>query len=423
MSLRLAWRLGLRVVLSPGSRTASRFLVSASLAMALGLVPLVVVLSVADGMIDGISARTIETSLYHVQAWSPGGLDPEGSRTMLETSLRSVPGFRGAWPEQQGFALAYGAAGGNRLGVSVRGIDARWPREDPGASRFLKAEAGTLNLSGDQAWIGRAAADKLGLQVGSELKLLTTRTKGSLTVPRVTTVRIAAIVSVGYQELDRLWLFVPLDLSLQMFDTGEEPVFWGIKGDFPLQKTPEFLAGVRTALGPSWQAVSWETTGRSQFLNYQATRALLAVVMVLILLVAAVNVSTAMVTTVAERRKETALLKALGASDALVQQQFLVLGFGGGLAGALVGVGLGMGLAIGIDPLVRGIDALVSLFTPGRGFHLLNAAFYLESIPVRFDPLVLAAAGAGSVLLAVVASWWPARRAARERPLEVLRRA
>jgi lipoprotein-releasing system permease protein len=242
-------------------------------------------------------------------------------------------------------------------------------------------------------------------------------------VPRVTTVKIAAIVSVGYQELDRLWLFVPLNLSLQMFDSREEPVFWGIKGDFPLPKTPDFLNAVRGALGSSWQAVSWQTTGRSQFLNYQATRALLAVVMALILLVAAVNVSTAMVTTVTERRRETAVLKALGASDTLVQQQFLILGLGGGLAGALVGVGLGMGVALGIDPLVRVIDGLVSLFTPGRGFHLLSTAFYLESSPVRFDPAVLLAAGGGAVGLAVAASWWPARRAARERPLEVLRRA
>jgi lipoprotein-releasing system permease protein len=208
-----------------------------------------------------------------------------------------------------------------------------------------------------------------------------------------------------------------------MFDTREEPVFWGIKGDFPLQKTPEFLAAVQKALGPSWRAASWQTIGRSQFLNYQATRALLAVVMALILLVAAANVSTAMITTVAERRRETALLKALGASDALVQQQFLVLGLGGGLAGALVGVGLGIGLALGIDPLVRLVDLLVNLSTQGGGFHLLNTAFYLENIPVRFDPLLLGAAGGGAVLLAVAASWWPARRAAKERPLEVLRRA
>jgi lipoprotein-releasing system permease protein len=272
-------------------------------------------------------------------------------------------------------------------------------------------------------WIGRAAAEKLGVRPGDELKLLTTLSKGTLMVPRVTTVRIAAVVSVGYQELDRLWLFAPLDLTLTLFDSQEQPVFWGIKGNFPLERTADFLGEIRGALGPSWQVVSWQTTGRSQFLNYQATRTLLAVVMALVLLVAAVNVSTAMVTTVSERRRETAILKALGASDGLVRGQFLVLGFGAGLAGTLVGLGSGMILAWGVNDLVVLVDALVSLFTPGGSFRLLDSAFYLETIPVKFDPVVLGAAGLGSVLLALLASWWPARRAARERPLEVLRRA
>jgi len=421
----LAWRLGWRAFVSSGPRAASRFLVSSSLAMALGLVPLVVVLSIADGMIEAISARTIETSLYHVQAWSLiGSSEDRGKvRATLVSLLDKVPGFRSLWPEQQGFALAYGSGRG-RLGLSIRGIDPRWPRSDPGAALYLKAVQGELSMPGPaDVWIGRAAAEKLAVKPGDELKLLTTLSKGSLTVPRVTTVRVAAVVSVGYQELDRLWLFAPLELTSSLFGVQEDPIFWGIKGNFPLDRTPEFLGAVRKALGPTWQAVSWQTTGRSQFLNYQATRALLAVVMALILLVAAVNVSTAMVTTVGERRRETAILKALGATDRLIRGQFLVLGLGAGVAGALVGLGAGMAVALGVNALVVGVDAMVSLVTPGGSFHLLDAAFYLETIPVHFDPLVLAAAGLGSVFLAVLASWWPARRAARERPLEVLRRA
>jgi lipoprotein-releasing system permease protein len=390
--------------------------------MALGLVPLIVVLSIADGMIDSISARTIETALYHVQAWPlTVTADTQAqTRSKLRAELGAVPGFRSVWPEQQGFALAYSRAG--RLGLSVRGIDPSWPAGDPGAARYLKAVQGKLTMpEAGSVWLGREAARKLGVGPGDELKLLTTRTRGTLTFPRVTPVRVAAVVSVGYQELDRLWLFAPLDLTESLFDPGEEPVFWGIKADVPLEKTPEFLQGARRALGPNWQAVSWQSTGRSQFLNYQATRAMLAIVMSLILLVAAVNVSTAMVTTVGERRRETAILKALGASDSLIRRQFLVLGLGAGVAGTLAGLGIGLVVAWGMNGLVTGVDAVVSLIT-GGSFRLLDSAYYLETIPVRFDPVVLGAACAGSVLLAVLASWFPARRAARERPIEVLRR-
>lgn len=416
----LAWRLGWRAFTAGSGRATSRLLVPSSLAMALGLVPLVVVLSIADGMIESISARTIETALYHLQVWSLSGEDPQAARSRVEGALEGVEGVRSVWPEQQGFALGY-ANSGQRLGLTVRGIDPRWA-EDPGVARYLKAEGGALTLSARSVWLGREAAQKLGLQPGDSLKLLTTRSRGRLTIPRVTTVTVAAVISVGYQELDRLWLFAPLELTQSLLDPQDSPVFWGVKADGPLERTPALLGQVRQALGPGWQVVSWQTTGRSQFLNYQATRALLAVVMSLVLLVAAANVSTAMVTTVAERKKETAILKALGATSGLIQRQFLVLGLGSGLLGTALGLVLGMVIAAGVGPLVTAVDSLVSLFTPGA-FHLLDSAFYLETIPVKFDPWALGLAALGSVTLSVLASWWPARRAALERPLDVLRRA
>ena len=107
----------------------------------------------------------------------------------------------------------------------------------------------------------------------------------------------------------------------------------------------------------------------------------------------------------------------------MVRGQFLVLGLGAGLAGTAVGLGAGVAVAAAVNPLVILVDRLVTLANPGTGFHLLDSAYYLESIPVKFDPLVLGAAALGSVTLALLASWWPARRASRERPLETLRRS
>ena len=178
---------------------------------------------------------------------------------------------------------------------------------------------------------------------------------------------------------------------------------------------------MRNAVGPDVEASSWESVGRSQFLNYAATRVLLAVVMGLILLVAAVNVSTAMVTTVAERRRETAILKALGASERLVGRQFLVLGVLSGVAGTALGLGAGMLAAWGVNGILAGADAVVSLLS-GSAVHLMNPDYYLETIPVKFDPVTLGGAAVGSLLLSVVFAWWPARRAARERPMDALRR-
>jgi len=412
--MNLAWVLAWRSFVGG----QARLLWASSLAMALGLVPLVVVLSIADGMIDQISSRSIETSYYHVQLWQRSQDNWAEVTSSLNRKLQTVAHFRGLWPEQQAFALGYSPSG--RLGLAVRGIDPAWAG-DPGVARYLKAE-GTLAFTGpNDVWIGRDAARKLHLAPGDGLKLLTTRTRGALTVPRVTEVRVAAIVSVGYQELDRLWLFAPLELTTSLFDVREQPVFWGVQADGPLSATKTFEEAVRKAVGPEFEAASWENVGRSQFLNYAATRALLAVVMGLILLVAAVNVSTAMVTTVAERRRETAVLKALGATRRLIGREFLILGLLAGVSGTALGVGLGMLAAWSINALLAAADGLISLLS-GAAVHLMNPEYYLETIPVKFDPLTLGATAAATILLSVLLAWWPAHRASRERPMDALRR-
>jgi lipoprotein-releasing system permease protein len=128
-----------------------------------------------------------------------------------------------------------------------------------------------------------------------------------------------------------------------------------------------------------------------------------------------------MVTTVAERRRETAVLKALGASERLVGRQFLLLGVLSGLAGTALGLGVGMLAAWGVNGLLAAADAVISLLS-GSAVQLMNPEYYLEVIPVKFDPVTLGAAAGGSLLLSVLFAWLPARRAAKERPMDALRR-
>jgi len=425
LSGRLGWLLGWRVFRGQLGPHGDRFLRAGTWALALGLVPLVLVLSIADGMIEGISSRTIETLLSHVQAW-PMTVSPGDD---LPFRLRSVPGFRGAFAERQGFALAYSEKA--RLGINLRGIDRLWA-EDPGVKTYLKAVEGALVFSRPRsAWLGKEAAQKLGLRVGDTFKILTTRTSGTVRVPRVTSYTVGAVVSVGYQELDKLWVFVPLDEAERVLDPDESAVFWGIKSDLPLAQTASFLVAVRQTLGFDWQVESWETTGRSQFLNYQATRWLLLIVMALILLVSAVNISTAMVTLVQQRRQETAVLKALGATGGLIRGQFVVLGLLAGVFGTLAGLGLGVAVALGINGLMAAVELVLGAMSALRGWltgsvietvRLLDPAYYLETLPVKFDLPLLGLVAAGSITLSVVASVIPAWKASNQRPLEVLRR-
>lgn len=417
------WKLGFRIF-QGAFQGRTKFLLSSALAMALGLMPLVVVFSIADGMIEGIMARTLEVAVYHVQVWPFASLTPPTpaeQKRMRHRLEAAYPGAR-AWPERDGFALAFTEHA--RTGVDVRGVDPTWA-QDPGVKRFLTAQAGKLSFpDAHSIWLGDEIARKLGVHPGDKIKLLTSQmNNGQPAIPRITTLTVRALVSIGYQELDKLWVFVPYDTAVTLLPGPQTPTFWGVKVPDPYHHINQAAQALGEAAGNDYIAAPWTQLAKSQLLNYQTTRALLALITALILLVASVNVSTAMVTLVLERQGEIAILKATGTPPSIITWQFLSLGAFSGLLASFTGIAAGSALALNINNIISGIDALVTLFQGGgKSFHLLNNNYYLTTIPVRLHLSVLFLMAAGTIVLATFAAWFPARRASRLRPLEVLRK-
>ena len=141
MRIRASVLYATRMLLSPSQKTlsgqgssAGRSLIGAILCIALSLVPLVVVLTVSDGMIEGITSRIVELSSYHMQVtvtdstFSTNMQDEDDSPQLdLETAqgiqdlalqLQQVPGVTAAFPERQGIGLAAGVKG--RTGATIR---------------------------------------------------------------------------------------------------------------------------------------------------------------------------------------------------------------------------------------------------------------------------------------------------------------
>jgi ABC-type lipoprotein release transport system permease subunit len=105
--------------------------------------------------------------------------------------------------------------------------------------------------------------------------------------------------------------------------------------------------------------------------------------------------------------------------------------------GTALGVALGLLVAVNINELIAGLEwtvnhalALASLLrapfapsaSPFGSFTLFNSAYYLKSIPIQIEPLEVTTASVAALLLSALASWLPASRAARTRPLEILRK-
>jgi lipoprotein-releasing system permease protein len=147
--------------------------------------------------------------------------------------------------------------------------------------------------------------------------------------------------------------------------------------------------------------------------------------MALIVIVAAVNVSSATSMLVLERQRDIAVLKFSGASINGVTEVFLLGSFLTGLFGGILGIALGLLIGININFLIRSLEKLLSFFSGlfnGAEIKILDPDFYLETIPIIIDFGAVILIGLFAIFCSVLSSWIPARRAGKLKPMELLRK-
>ena len=439
VSIRLAFSY-LGIGKKKAQSNARKSLYGALLGIALSLVPLIVIIVVADGMISGISARMIELSRSHISAVpDPRTEYTAGEYLDLANELASLSEIAAAWPERQGIGIAVGPNG--RAGGQIRAVTADFFRAagETGLLRFSSGSSGAEegDFSGNSAFMGEKLASDLGLKPGDVFRLLTIRTLSSgRTVPRFTAFTLKDTVSSGYQEMDALWIFIPFESGFDMLDRTGGSTFISIRTHDPFSGLEENLDVVSRALPSGFFLYTWQSLNRSQFHSFNTARTLLLFVAFMILLVAVVNISSAMVMLVLERRREIAVLKSAGASPACISFSFLIAGFLTGLGGLLIGLPAGILFSLYINRLFRFIERCINMgLAFFRAFenpeaaalfpqeiHLLDPALYLETIPVELDFAALFFVAAGTLVLSVLFSLLPAWRSVQEKPVEILRK-
>ncbi len=426
--------LGLRTFVSRRGRI-SGLLFGSIIGIGLSLIPLVVVLEVADGMIEGITRRYLEVGTYHLQVSLAGDADLE-SYELLAERLRGAAGVTRIITERQGMGLLYTDAA--RGAVTVRAVPPSLYREDEDFRRYFQMLEGSFDLESPQAMlVGREIARKFGLSVGDPVKLLSmVSTSVGRSLPRVSSFKVTGIFTTGYQELDKLWTYIPLATAQRVMPGSGSSMFLGLKVRDPFQRIDAQLRALEADLPEEAMAASWYDLERANYKSFQTTRALLVFVMALIVAVATINISSSLIMVVIEKTEEIGILKAMGAGPRDVTRTFVFTGLCVGLVGVVLGLSLGLAVAVNINSILAGAELLVNwlvfaarrLISPivalqgSSPVRLFNAEFYLEEIPIRVKVAELFSVASASLLLSALASFFPARAAARIKPLEVLRK-
>lgn len=420
--------------------SARRSLSGALLCIGISLVPLIVVLTVSNGMIQGMTERIIGLSSSHLAVFIMKDADEASSPGKLgafASYLAETDGVTAAYPEVDAAALAAGTS--YRTGVQLRAVEPDiFFRSSSFRSLFKVVEGSYSGFTAGTrtAVVGQKTAEQLGLKEGSSFRIITAAGGADGTVfPRTAVFTVAAVVSSGYQELDSMWVFIPLDTSYSVIKqgTGQYCVHLETSDAF----SPDIVRIQRRceeAAGSIANVYRWDELNRSEYENFSSTKVMLVFIMLLIVLVASVNISSSLVMLVMERRREIAIMKSLGGTSRGITLSFLLTGMTAGCGGVIVGLPLGLVCAVNVNKIVRFLEKMVNTgaefvyllegHNPAEFTHinLMDPAYYLTEIPVTVPFRDLAVIVISTIFLSLVVSVIPAYKAGKEKPLETLRK-
>ena len=398
-----------------------RYLRGAAAGIALSLVPIVVTLIVADGMIHGITGRYLELGTGHFQIYdylSYGDYPEE----LLE-EIRSVDDVRGVWRERQGLGIILGNEG--RIGTTIRAVDnSFWT--DPGSMEYLEVIAGSTELEGEnELLLGRGLAETLDAQPGSTVRLMTIRVnEEGRSIPRVSLFTVKGIISSGYRELDALWTIITYEAGLNLLSPELYRSFLIVKKNDPYITSERTIEQIMVRAGPGYGVYTWKELQQSLYRSFESTRQLLLFIMAILVVVAAVNVSSATSMLVIERQRDIAVLKTGGGGPNTISAIFLWGALLTGLVGSVIGISLGLVIGNHINFIIRALEQFLTVLSSpwGSEVKLLDPDYYLQTIPIIIDWQMILLIALFTLICSCLASAIPSRQAGKLKPLEILRR-
>lgn len=259
--------------------------------------------------------------------------------------------------------------------------------------------------------LGSGLADRLGAREGATVVLETATVDLSrgLAPPRRTPLLVAGLVTSGFSEVDDGWLVVPVDSFPSLAPPDARQGLWEMKVERP-SASDAVVAAAREALGPTATVLDWKALNRDLFEALAVQQVLLFVALVLVVAVAAGTIVSTLTVLLAAKTRQVGVLTALGAAPSLVARTFR-------LSGLLVGgTGIVAGTLFGLL-----VCWVLTAFRLVRFPPEIARVYYLAWMPFRPEPLHVAAIVGAGLLLVLLASLRPARRAVRLDVADALR--
>jgi len=359
----------------------------------MGVAALIVAFALSNGFRDEMRDKILQGTAHLSIVRADGR--PIDNHAELARSLREVDGVVRASATTYDGALARGSKGSGY--AVLRGIEndqaSRWLNQGSFAPLFVPSEI-------PNAIVGTDLATKLGVSVGDVFQVLPANEQVTRRL------RVAGTFRSGLFEYDSTWIYVAFDTASVFAGDNHAASVMSVQVS-DADNVKQVAANVSKLLGNAYTLVDWQQANQPLFSALALERRMGLFIIGLIIAIAALNITTMLILVVVERRRDIAILSALGATRAGVMLVFIIEGAVVGAIGALAGVILGLILC-----LIGNHYKLVSL--PADVYSISN-------VPLTPRPTEMALAALVAFVLSVLATIYPAHAASRMRPVEALR--
>ncbi len=419
----LEWYVARRYLSAKGGGRLFSFITWIALGgVTVGVSALVVVIGVMSGMQEDLMGKILDASPHVLVQQRGASLRMDDWQTVADI-VRKVDGVEAVAP----FVLTTVTALRGERGEYSQSADLYGVALDPEGPAVTEMEGriqeGILNLGPTKSGLppvvlGSRLAARLYAFTGDTLSLIAfdnLKFPNGVPTPAIRLYEVTGTFTTGMYDYDIRNLYVPIAAAQEQLDLLDDDRVGGLgvrvrdpdQADAVADSIRAALGFDRTTLGFEFQATSWMTTNRALFSALELEKLAMYLILTLIVVVAAFNIVSTLVMVVVDRTREIGILKSMGMTDRMILRVFMIQGLSIGVIGTTVGAVLGLVIAWALDT-----------------FEIIKIppeVYFVDQLPVSIHAADVGMIVGVSLLIAFLATIYPALQASRLQPVRAIR--
>jgi lipoprotein-releasing system permease protein len=304
---------------------------------------------------------------------------------------------------------------GNKMkAVDMTAIDPHYAQQGMLPSLVSKAQWQQFVANPKAVFLGRGVMQQLKLRVGDKVQILLPKLSDGLRLSAPTTLRLDVVASLDMGgELSNHIAYMHMSLAAQAQHVSNGAQGLRLQYIDPFT-APQLTRDIGFKLQPEVYMSNWTISDGNLYQDIQLVKVVVYIALMLVIAVACFNIVSTLVMAVNEKQSEIAMLKSMGAKNSLIISVFMLQGMLYGLTGTFLGVLLGVVVSINLAAFAGFIEDLV-------GIQFLSGdVYFIDFLPSQLNWQEVCVTAVIAILLSLLATLYPAFKAAKINPAEVL---